>query len=103
MEILRVDNGDFLKDGMVIVQEIDNDSGELRFDMTQIYPDPPVSGSGDLICFRVRATEQNGTIPLLIDTEVTLLATINGIPINYETSNGIIKLESAIFLPLLLK
>lgn len=61
VEALSMQNGGFLEDGLMGAYQIDNESGILQFDMSQVSPAEPVSGSGVLITISMRAMTNTGT------------------------------------------
>jgi hypothetical protein len=57
--------GLFLDPGFVIINQADNDLGQLRLAMTQLNPSEARSGAGNLLVIRFR-TRQAGQTPLLL-------------------------------------
>jgi hypothetical protein len=55
-EGIQIAVGSFLKPDFVVVNEVDNETGTLRLAFTQMAPNQPVEGSGDLATINFEGT-----------------------------------------------
>lgn len=92
---------DLLKPGIVIKREADNAAGTVWYANSQVYPDPPVSGSGALFEFDLIALK-SGDFPLTVTS--AQLADINADPISASLQGALYSVQGArIYLPLVMR
>jgi len=83
---VQVGFGTFLEPGFVLLNNVDNDQGTLRFAMTQLNPAPPVDGSGILIVVKLRGVKTDASVPIRFEN--VQLATNQGTEIAATPVDG---------------
>lgn len=61
---IQVENGSFLKPGLIVINNADNSQGTIRYAMTQLNPTAPASGSGLLFVVHLRARSEQSAAPV---------------------------------------
>ena len=90
IQVLEVTNGAFMQEGLVPpANGFDNSTGDIYFDLTQMNPAEPVTGSGDLIEIKLRATTPGEVVSFTIDPEYSkLVHWPSALEIPFEITNG---------------
>lgn len=83
---LQVSLGTFLDPGFVILNQIDNAAGSLRFAMTQLNPSVAKSGTGNLVVVRFRGKQANALSEIKVNT--AQIARIDGTKIPTSPTSG---------------
>jgi len=106
MEVVSIEKGDFLEEWVNPINQFDNVSGQIEFDLSQGEPSLPKIGEGELLLITFKAKEGliSGNALIQIQ-EDSLLTDENGIAIPSSTEPGMIIFTSPylIFLPLIQK
>ncbi len=94
--------GDFLDEGWTAFDSVDIVNGIIQYDMVQVNPSEPKSGSGVLMTFTITLLESVSETNLTIDS--ILLTDRNGTEIPCGVENGVVRMyENAVFLPLVMR
>lgn len=67
---VQVGFGKFLDSGFVLLNRVDNELGQVRFAMTQLYPSQAKNGSGILVVLKLRGKQVGATSALTISEAV---------------------------------
>jgi hypothetical protein len=92
---------DFLQPAFILRQEADNQAGTIWFAGAQLNPAEPVSGSGVLFEFQLRAKTPGGTALIFTNHQ---LSAYGGDPIPHEVQEAWFRVAGEdIYLPLILR
>jgi len=107
--VVDVYNAGWLSEDFLLLDVIDNTTGVIKYDMTQIDPSLPVSGSGTLIYISLIVEDATKALDFTINTirdvannlYPTLLSDNNGIAISYTVgdTSGPIGHDCAVLVP----
>lgn len=84
---VQIEVGEWLADGFVAANQVDNKKGTILYAATLLNPAPPLNGDGTVATIQFSA-KNDGTSPLTISK--TLLATRDATEIESEAQNGAI-------------
>jgi len=105
INVTNVENGDFLEIGFEVPGPIDNNAGTLSYGLTQMNPQTPKTGSGNLIIVHFTVVQQNQSVNFQINAETDLVHAGDNAEIAYTTVNGTLNTsclpQHMVFLPLI--
>jgi hypothetical protein len=105
INVTSVENGGFLESGIEAPGIIDNDAGTLSYGLTQINPQTPKTGSGNLIIVHFTVLQLNQTVNFEIEVDTDLVHALDNAAIEYTIVNGVVATTcqppNRIFLPLI--
>lgn len=89
---IQVQPGDFLEADFVVKNDVDNDSGVVRYTITQIAPTPPASGTGLLLLIEFEAID-SGTSTISLPLVQLASGDAQSILANVQTGVIVVKTE----------
>ncbi len=105
INVTSVENGGFLEVGIEAPGSIDNAAGTLSYGLTQINPQTPKTGSGNLIIVHFTVLQLNQTVNFQIEADTALVHAGDNAAILYTVVNGALgtscQPQHHIFLPLI--
>jgi hypothetical protein len=94
---VQVSLGTFMDAGFVIIDQVDNDAGSLRFAMTQLNPSVPKSGTGNLVVMSFKGKQVNLTSEINLTS--VQIAQYDGTKISTFTKSGLVQVVQSVHGP----
>lgn len=105
INVTSVENGGFLEMGFEAPGTIDNTTGTLSYGLTQVNPQTPKTGSGNLIIVHFTVAQKNKSVNFQINAETALVHAGDFAEIAYTIVNGTVSTscqpQHTVFLPLI--
>jgi hypothetical protein len=89
---VRMEAGGILKVGFTVINAVDNEAGSASYAVAQMPPSRAVTGSGDLVVFRVR-TKAAGTTALSLESVILANAKGEAIPLAADVEGATLVIE----------